>query len=85
MYSPSAFSVTDPDTLTEFVRRYPLGTLTANGTDGAPVATLVPFLPRRTERGVALRCHVMKKSDHWEALVRVERALAVFSGPNCFV
>lgn len=77
------FSEQDRGKILEFIREYPLASITAMGEDGWPVATHVPILIEERGDKLILRGHVMRKTDHWQAFCTQPRALAMFHGPNC--
>jgi transcriptional regulator len=83
MYPMKEFREDDQGKILDFIREYPLATVTAAGDGGWPVATHVPILIQERDDKLFLRGHVMRKTDHWEAFNKNPNVLAMFHGPNC--
>lgn len=83
MYIPKSFQVTDPETLTTFIKENSFGTLFSQ-TDGVPFATHLPFLIEQDGKGDwYLLGHMAKSNPHWE-LIR-HTVLVVFQGPHAYI
>lgn len=67
------------------MRQYPFGMLMAVDSDGKPVATQLPFLIKEREGQWNLCAHIMKGTDHHQALQQHNEVLVVFTGPHSYV
>ncbi|MEQ1934504.1 MAG: FMN-binding negative transcriptional regulator [Fimbriimonadaceae bacterium] len=77
------FREDDRGRILDFIREYPLASVTTTSESGWPVATHVPMLIEERGDQLFLRGHVMRKTDHWQAFSDHPKALAMFHGPNC--
>jgi transcriptional regulator len=75
------FQERDPDAVRDFIRKYPLGMVTAVGESGV-VATHVPLLVEGEGDRIRLRGHVMRKTPYWEAFKKAPEVLVAFTGPD---
>lgn len=80
MYPMPEFQERNPEAILEFIRKHPLGMLTAAGESGL-VATHVPLLLAQ-ESPIKLRGHVMRKTSHWEGFKSSSEVLVAFTGPD---
>lgn len=85
MYRSTKFKAKDQTEVLEFMNKNPFITLI--GYDGEfPVATQVPVQLSEDEDGhLLLLGHMMKNTDHYEALLKNPNALALFVGPHAYV
>lgn len=84
MYKMPHFTEKDMDTVFGFMKAHSFITLI--GTNGsAPVATQVPVLFTEKNGQMILRGHIMKHTDHYQAFTQNPAALAMFTGPHCYV
>jgi len=85
VYIPSAFKVTEPVCLKNFIQTYSFATLFTMAGD-APFATHLPFLlePENGEHGTLLG-HVARANPHWQAFDGTREALVVFQGPHAYI
>lgn len=67
-----------------FIKEHPFATLIANGSD-FPVATQIPVLIQELNDEIIIRGHIMRHTDHHEALTNSPNALITFNGPHCYV
>jgi len=84
MHSAPVFRQTDPETLLDRIRAYPLGLVCVNG-EAAPLAAHTPVLAGMDEGSLRLRFHV---SAHRPVNRRLEAgagALIVFTGPDAYI
>lgn len=81
MYPMREFQENDPERIRAFIRKFPLGMLTAAGESGV-VATHVPLLLGGDASQMRLRGHVMRKTTHWEGFKRASEVLVAFTGPD---
>jgi len=68
-----------------FMQAHPFILLTCNGKNGYPHATHVPVLMEIKEEKLFLACHVMKNTDHANAIMANRDILCIFSGANSYV
>lgn len=67
------------------MRQYPFGMLMAVDSDAKPVATQLPFLIKERDGKWYLCAHIMKGTDHHQALLQHNEVLVVFTGPHSYV
>lgn len=82
MYPDKKFIVEDLDEIRAFVEKYPLATVVATESSGAFVATHVPLLVHTWGERTVFRGHVMRDTDHWDAIKRSSSVFASFLGPD---
>lgn len=82
MYPDEKFIVEDLDEIRAFVEKYPLATLVATESSGEFVATHVPLLVQNWGEQIVFRGHVMRETDHWQALIRSCKVFVSFLGPD---
>ncbi len=75
------FQEKNPEAILDFIRKYPLGMVTAAGENGV-VATHVPLLIDGDASRFRLRGHVMRKTSHWEGFKKASEVLVAFTGPD---
>ncbi len=80
MYPMREFQERNPEAIRDFIRKHPLGMITAAGESGL-VATHVPLLIQQ-ESPMRLRGHVMRKTSHWEGFKTATEVLVAFTGPD---
>jgi len=85
MYRSAKFKTKDQAEVLEFMSKNPFITLI--GHDGEfPVATQIPVQLNEDKEGrLVLHGHMMKNTDHYEALLKNPNALALFTGPHTYV
>lgn len=81
MYPMPEFQERNPEAILDFIRKYPLGMVTAAGESGV-VATHVPLLVESEGSQIRLRGHVMRKTQHWEGFKKAPEVLVAFTGPD---
>ena len=81
MYIPKSFSVTDAETLYQFMRAHNFATLVTHH-DSHMIATSLPFMID-TERGV-LKAHLARANDQWKHFDGSE-ALVLFQGAHAYI
>jgi transcriptional regulator len=84
MHSAPIFRQTDPETLLERIRAYPLGLVCVNG-ETAPLAAHTPVLAAMDEGSLRLRFHVSVHSPVNRCLEAGAGALIVFTGPDAYI
>lgn len=80
MYPMPEFQERDPEAVREFIRKYPLAMVVANG-DNGPVATHVPLL-LKSANPLTLRGHLMRKTPYWHGFKEAREVLVAFTGPD---
>ncbi len=64
---------------------HPFVFLTGSFLIGTQVATQIPVLIDVRDEELIIRGHIMRNTDHHKALMENPNALAVFTGPSCYV
>lgn len=85
MYSLPHYLEKDLAKAIAFMRQYPFGMLMAVDSNAKPVATQLPFLLQEREGQWFLCAHIMKGTDHHQALLQNGEVLVVFTGPHSYV
>lgn len=85
MYHFSYFKAKDQQEILEFMNEHPFVFLTSSTTAGKPVATQIPVIIEERNGELFLQGHIMRKTDHHKCFEENENALAVFTGPSCYV
>lgn len=83
MYNPPQFTSTDPSWLDWLADHHPFGTLVSQ-VDGAPFASHLPVLYRRTQNQVVLSGHWARPNPQWRE-IESQRVLFIFQGPHAYV
>jgi transcriptional regulator len=85
MYRASYFQEKDNAGVIAFVKENPFAIVTGIG-EQYPVATHLPLEIEIQEDGfITLSGHMMKKSDHYNALLQNENVLVLFNGPHTYI
>lgn len=82
MYPDEKFIVKDLREVRAFVEKFPFATLVATGANGEFVATHIPLLIEQWGEHIVLRGHVMRDTDHWQALQHSPNVFVSFLGPD---
>lgn len=85
MYHFSYFKEKDQQEILRFMEEHPFAFLTGSFKSGAQVATQIPVLIEVRDGELIIRGHIMRNTDHHKALMENPNALAVFTGPSCYV
>lgn len=80
MYVPH-FNRMDDAEVPAFLDAIATAELVTTGTDGYPVATLMPFV----RDGDRLMMHLARANPHWQAITPGTPALAIVAGPQAYV
>lgn len=83
MYNPPHFTSTDLSWLDWLAANHGFGTLVSQ-VDGAPFATHLPVLYRRTENQVVLTGHWARPNPQWRDIEH-QRVLFLFQGPHAYI
>jgi transcriptional regulator len=84
MHIPSAFAVTDPDHLWDFVEAHSFAMLVSSE-GGRLLATHMPLVPERSSGAQGrLLGHLARANGQWRSMAGQE-VLCVFSGPHAYV
>ena len=63
----------------------PFVILTGCDAHNRPVATHIPVMIHEREGKIFLQGHIMKQTDHHQALLQNQNVLAIFTGPHTYV
>ncbi len=83
MYSPPQFTTDDMTWLDWLAQHHPFGTLVSQ-VDGAPFASHLPVLYRRTAEHVTLTGHWARPNPQWHD-IESQRALFIYHGPHAYI
>jgi transcriptional regulator len=83
MYNPPHFTSTDPTWLDWLAEHHPFGTLVSQ-VEGAPFASHLPVLYKRTDGEVTLTGHWARPNPQWRE-IETQRALFLFQGPHAYI
>lgn len=83
MYNPPHFTSTDPSWLDWLAENHPFGTLVSQ-VEGAPVASHLPVLYKRTDTHVVLTGHWARPNPQWRD-IESQRVLFLFQGPHAYI
>ena len=83
MYNPPHFTSTDPAWLDWLAEHHPFGTLVSQ-VEGAPFASHLPVLYKRTDAEVTLTGHWARPNPQWRE-IETQRALFLFQGPHAYI
>lgn len=85
MYDMPHFKSTSEEEVLQFIQRYPFALIVASDTHASMAATHVPLILEHREGKLYLQGHIMRHTDHYEAFLKNNQVLVVFSGPNAYV
>jgi transcriptional regulator len=83
MYTPAHFKTTDLSWLDWLAEHYPFGTLVSQ-VEGAPFATHLPVLYRRSDDQAVLTGHWARPNAQWRD-IESQRVLFMFQGPHAYI
>jgi transcriptional regulator len=83
MYNPPHFTSTDLNWLDWLAEHHPFGTLVSQ-VDGAPFASHLPVLHRRTDAQATLTGHWARPNPQWRD-IEGQRVLFMFQGPHAYI
>lgn len=83
MYVPRFNAMDDPAEIRAFVASLGSAELITVGSDGTPLATLLPVL--WSDDGGRVVAHMARANSHWRDIRPASRALAVVAGPQAYV
>lgn len=84
LYQPPHFTVSDPATLLEVMRAYPLATL-VSAAAGELHFTHLPLEAEAGAGGLALIGHLARANPHWRQWRDGAAVTAIFHGPDAYV
>ncbi len=84
MYKMPEFTEKDQEAVVAFMKSHNFITLIGSY-ENTPVATQVPVLFDERDGKIILRGHIMRQTDHCKAFEQNPQALALFTGPHCYV
>ncbi|MCH2034146.1 MAG: FMN-binding negative transcriptional regulator [Tenacibaculum sp.] len=85
MYNVPNYKEDNLDELTSFINRYPLAFITGLDENGNFVGTHIPLVVENRDNEMYLVGHMMKQTDHYQAIFKNSKVLVVFNGPNGYV
>lgn len=85
MYKLPKYITAEFEEVVAFMQAHPFIIITCMGSNDFPVATHVPVLLEKKENKIFLQCHVMRGTDHADALLKNTKALCIFSGAHSYV
>ncbi|MBC7633143.1 FMN-binding negative transcriptional regulator [Aeromicrobium sp.] len=83
MYIPRFNVMDDPDEVRAFVESIGSAHVVTTGTDGTPLATLLPIL--WSADGDTVVAHMARANSHWREIVDNEPVLMIIAGPQAYV
>jgi len=83
MYNPPQFTTTDLSWLDWLAQQHPFGTLVSQ-VEGAPFASHLPVLYRRTDTNVVLTGHWARPNPQWRE-IGTQRVLFIYHGPHAYI
>jgi transcriptional regulator len=83
VYTPLHFTTTDVSWLDWLAEHHPFGTLVSQ-VDGAPFASHLPVLYRRTDSNVVLTGHWARPNPQWRE-IETQRVLFIYHGPHAYI
>jgi transcriptional regulator len=84
MYKFSYFTETNEQKVIAFMKENAFAMITGFGEE-YPAVTQIPLEVEEKEGKLLLHGHIMRKTDHHKAFEKNNNALAVFTGPHCYV
>ncbi|RBP52749.1 FMN-binding negative transcriptional regulator [Arenicella xantha] len=84
MHIPKVFQQQNQEQLLNVVKQYPFASLIVTSASGLEV-NHIPLIYREVSGAPVLQGHIAKVNPVWQSLSDGSEALAVFSGPNCYV
>jgi len=85
MYNLPYFTDNNTENWMNLIEEFPFAVLTGSFLNGKQVATQIPFIVVEKEGVFYIQGHIMKHSDHYQAMKENKQSLAVFTGPNTYV
>ena len=85
MHVPSVFKEDNPEVLLKIMNDNAFATLVTTDENNLPVATQLPFLIKKNEKGIKLLAHFAKNNPQWEHLNSKKPVLVIFNGPHCYI
>lgn len=84
MYVPDSFSVTDPDTLTEFMRTHSFATLVSL-INGTPTASHLPIRYEPNLKQGRLLAHMARANPQWRHFEPTREVMVIFQGAHSYI
>jgi transcriptional regulator len=83
VYIPHFNAMDDPDDVRRFVESVGSAEIVTVGTDGTPLATLLPIL--WSADGGTVIAHMARANGHWRQIPDGSRCLAIVGGPQAYI
>jgi transcriptional regulator len=84
MHGNSHYKEKDKATIVAFIKQYSFATIVGN-VDGVAYSSQIPLMVEEVDDKIILHGHIMRKTNHYDALLKNNNALVVFNGPHCYV
>lgn len=82
MYPFEAFKVNDRVEIADFINEFPFATLVAMDTSAGFAATHIPLMIQEWGERIVFRGHMMRETEHWNAIKASPSVFACFLGPD---
>jgi transcriptional regulator len=84
MHGNSHYKEKDRATIVAFIKQNLFATIVGN-VNGVAFSSQIPLLLEEVNDKIILHGHIMRKTNHCEALMQNENALVIFNGAHCYV
>jgi len=85
MFTPSSFKEENSETLLKIIQENAFATIVTTDEHGAPIATPLPFLIKKSSNDIKLQAHFAKANPQWKHLESNTKVLVIFNGPHCYI
>jgi transcriptional regulator len=85
VYKQSYYQDKNNTAVLALIQEFPFATLCAVNESGGVTATQIPLLLENRDGNLFLLGHVMRESEHYQALQNSKQALCIFHGPAVYV
>jgi transcriptional regulator len=84
MHGNSYYKEKDKATIVAFIKQYSFATIVGN-VDGVAYSSQIPLMIEEVNDKIILHGHIMRKTNHYNALQQNNNALVIFNGPHCYI